>query len=251
MRSASSPNPTANKPLQSDERRRRPLDAGPLPRRRGLRPHLLAAVLRLWTVRRSPLNGRSLGRQMDPHVEEAYLREILIQSEYGLLAVTSTNELVREASPVLFFREAQAFLAHAAAISRILWPPGKNNATAQARGLHLRTVLGVDDTHALRARTLRDHLEHFDERLDRWSQETTHGAIIDLHIGPTSVIGGPAVGRGDFLRVYEPERKVFTFRGDEFDMQALVTGLEGLKAVALKRMDARAADVMRAQNKEE
>jgi hypothetical protein len=178
---------------------------------------------------------------MESHVEDAYLREILIQAEYGMLAVTSMDDLVREASPVLFFREAQAFLSHAAAVSRILWPPGKSNAIAAARGLHLRTVLTVDNAHSLRTRTLRDHLEHFDERLDRWSQETTHGAIIDLHIGPTSVIGGEAVGRGDFLRVYEPNRKVFTFRGDEFDIQALVTGLEELKAAALKRMDERAA----------
>lgn len=85
---------------------------------------------------------------------------------------------------------------------------------------------------------MRDHHEHFDERLDRWSQETTHGAIIDLHIGPTSIIGGPAVGRGDFLRVYEPDRNVFTFRGEEFDIQELVTGLGGLRASVLQRMNA-------------
>jgi hypothetical protein len=36
----------SNTPLQSDERQRRPLDRELMPRRRGLRPRLLAAVLR-------------------------------------------------------------------------------------------------------------------------------------------------------------------------------------------------------------
>jgi hypothetical protein len=139
------------------------------------------------------------------------------------------------------FREAQGFLTNAAAVSRILWPPRvhdpNGNTVAKSRGLHLRTVLGIDDNHPLRTRTLRDHFEHFDERLDRWSQETTHGGIVDLHIGPTAVIGGPAIGKTDFLRVYEPDRKIFIFRGDEFDIQQLVTGLEQLKAAVIARME--------------
>ena len=174
---------------------------------------------------------------MDSHVEEAYLREILIQAEYAVVAVQNMNGLVDAASPVLFFREAQCLLMHAAAVSRILWPPAKGSAVAVARGEHIRAALAVADTHSLRSRTLRDHHEHFDERLDRWSQETTHGTIVDLHIGPTSIIGGAAAGRGDFLRVYEPDRKVFTFRGEEFDIQELVAGLEGVKAAALQRMN--------------
>jgi hypothetical protein len=79
-------------------------------------------------------------------------------------------------------------------------------------------------------------LEHFDERLDRWSQETTHGGIVDLHIGAVSAISGVAISRGDFLRVFEPERGVFTFRGDEFDIQKLASATEGVKAAAVSRM---------------
>jgi len=102
---------------------------------------------------------------MDSHVEEAYLREILIQAEYAVVAVQNMNGLVDAASPVLFFREAQCLLMHAAAVSRILWPPAKGSAVAVARGEHIRAALAVADTHSLRSRTLRDHHEHFDERL--------------------------------------------------------------------------------------
>jgi hypothetical protein len=179
---------------------------------------------------------------MKPEFEKAYLNELLIQSEYARTSVGRMNEMLTEGNPAPFFREAQGFLSHAAAISRILWPPqvkGRaKNTRAKDRGEHLRAVLGVSDNHPLRTRTLRDHLEHFDERLDQWSQETTHGVIIDLCIGPAlpAFFQGAAVDRGDFLRVYEPDRQVFTFRGDEFNIQELVTGVNGIHAATVERM---------------
>lgn len=176
---------------------------------------------------------------MSSGFEDAYLREIVIQGQYALMSVQAMNAILEaKGSAVAFFREAQSFLNQAAAMSRILWPPKTHTPTAVARAEHLRKVLEVTESHPLRRRTLRDHLEHFDERLDRWSQETTHGTIIDLTIGPaTQFVGGEAVSRGDFLRVYEPERKVFTFRGDEFDIQELVGGVEHLMTAASKRAD--------------
>ena len=175
---------------------------------------------------------------MKPRFEKAYLRELLIQSDYARTSLERMNEILTgERTPALFFREAQGFLSHAAAISRILWPPRAKDTRAKDRGKHLLAVLRVPDNHPLRTRTLRDHLEHFDERLDQWCQETTHGGIIDLCIGPASLfVKGAAVGRGDFLRVYEPDRKVFTFRGDEFNIQELATGVDGIHTATVKRM---------------
>ena len=44
--------------------------------------------------------------------------------------------------------------------------PGPGHA-AEARGAHLRQLLDVEEDHPLVSRELRNHLEHFDERLDR------------------------------------------------------------------------------------
>jgi len=178
---------------------------------------------------------------MKPSFEEAYLAEIILQADYAVLSAQQVNKLLEhQANAAFVFREMYALLSHAAGVSRILWPPWIKDASkreiARVRGQYLRQSLGIGEDHPLRVRVLRDHLEHFDERLDRWSQETTHGGIVDLHIGPTSVIGGEAIARGDFLRVYEPERKVFTFRGDEFDIQQLVAATEGAKAAAAARI---------------
>lgn len=188
-----------------------------------------------------PLKAITSGRRMQPSFEEAYLAEIVLQADYAVLSAQQVNKLVQDqAYPVFVFREMYALLSHAAGVSRILWPPWIRDAdrreVARLRGEHLRQALGISDDHPLRVRVLRDHLEHFDEHLDRWSQETTHGGIVDLHIGPTSFISGEAIGRGDFLRVYEPERKVFTFRGDEFDIQQLVSATEEVKTAAIERV---------------
>jgi hypothetical protein len=58
------PNGQPIRPLQSDERLRRPLDWKLMSRRRGLRPRLLATVVRSQRpVRCSPLNGMTFGRR--------------------------------------------------------------------------------------------------------------------------------------------------------------------------------------------
>jgi hypothetical protein len=36
--------------------------------------------------------------------------------------------------------------------------------------------------------------------------------------------------------VFEPGRKVFTFRGEEFDIQELVTGVEAVKKAVVERL---------------
>lgn len=176
---------------------------------------------------------------MDSQVEKRYLSELLIQSEYALEAVVRMNRALADHGTGEFFYEAQSFVAHAAAMSRILWPPWvRDNARrerAEGRGVHLRRLLGIGDEHPLRKRSLRDHLEHFDERLDAWAEESAYHAVIDLHIGPISVIGGIAVTSGDFLRAYDPSRKVFMFRGEDFDVQAMVSGVEVVRAAAIQR----------------
>lgn len=173
---------------------------------------------------------------MDSHVEEQYLRELLLQADYALVSVQQANAVLEAGPQPLFFRELHAFLSHAAAISRLLWPP-RDRGRPAGRAEHLRQVLGIGDGHALERRNLRDHLEHFDERLDTWAQETSHGAVIDMNVGPVAlIVGGPAVGAGDFIRNFDPQTKIFTFRGDAFNVQQLVDAVGSVRVAAAQRV---------------
>jgi|GEM_PF-4598740 len=78
---------------------------------------------------------------------------------------TDTVE-VRENGRV--FDAIRSALQYAANVSKVFWP----HSNAAARGEHLRTLTGIPDSHSLRNRALRNHVEHLDERLDDWTAES-------------------------------------------------------------------------------
>lgn len=61
------------------------------------------------------------------------------------------------------------FVQHLSAISRLLWPSvnkeNKNWRAINNRCENLRKNLGIEQSHRLVKRTLRNHLVHFDEML--------------------------------------------------------------------------------------
>lgn len=178
---------------------------------------------------------------MDEFVEGIYIRELLVQCEYAVDAIRRMNEiLAARGSPSEFFREAGDFLQHSSAVSRLLWPPGsKNRASkkrAKIRGAHLRQMLKLDDGHILRNRALRDHFEHFDERLDDWAETSPYKNIVDNMIGPRAAIGGDAIKDQDIFRMFDPTAKLIVFRGERFDVQALANGLTEVQSKAAERL---------------
>jgi hypothetical protein len=122
---------------------------------------------------------------MDSHVESAYLKELGDECEFALLALQEVDRAFKKPfGTAEFFRCAQDFLQHSGAISRIFWPPSSAGARAKARGAHLQQALGVTHRHPLRTRSLRNHLEHFDERIDDWAESSVDRTIADRIILP-------------------------------------------------------------------
>lgn len=151
---------------------------------------------------------------MDEFTEEIFLRELVQQCQHAIGAVEKMNECLKNVDPAEFFREAGDFLQHSSAVSRILWPPGNKNRTskkrAKQRGAHLKEKLGVLDGHVLQNRNLRDHFEHFDERLDDWAEKSAHKRIVDNMIGPRSAFG-KVVRDDEIMRMYDPAKKEIVF----------------------------------------
>jgi len=177
---------------------------------------------------------------MDEFIESIYLRELIQQCQFAISSVARMDECLSNRSPGEFFREAGDFLQHSSAVSRILWPPGSKNRgkkkRAKQRGAHLRTKLVVPENHALQARNLRDHFEHFDERLDDWAETSPHKNIVDNMIGPRNAIGGNAIKDEDIMRMYDPNTKEIVFRGEKFNAQDLINGVQDVQARATARL---------------
>ena len=75
---------------------------------------------------------------------------------------------VRKRAAAQLWLSVQSILVGAANISKLLWGSKKKRARERAE---LRAALEVHDDSPLNSAELRNHLEHFDERLERWFAE--------------------------------------------------------------------------------
>jgi hypothetical protein len=155
---------------------------------------------------------------MDDYVVAIYVDEVESQRRFALGAAMQLDPLLEIYSdpPVgadaaylnaEIFRNIHSLLVHASNLSKLFWPaPAHGTATEKQaraeRGARLRAYYGLPDVHPLKDRTLRNHLEHFDERLDNWERQTNFGNIVKDSIGPRSYLG-PGFDDADIVRFYD------------------------------------------------
>lgn len=133
----------------------------------------------------------------------------------------------------------QNFLVAAALVSRILWPgrpgPCRPGAPRKERSRQFaaqaRKSLGVRDDSPLKSRTARDHLEHFDSRLETWARNSKHRNFVDSNIGPPGKIrlNVPAEDR---MRHFDPKTNTLTFQGKSYPLATLAAAIETLAGQA-------------------
>ena len=138
------------------------------------------------------------------------------------------------------FRSLHSLLTHASNVSRLFWPPTGKGEVAQKReerGRLLRQRVGLpDDNHPLKNRTLRDHLEHFDERIDDWRETSVRKNYVQDIVGPKGMIVG--LEEEDMMRWYDPSQKRFIFRGEDFNIQDLVAAIDQLQPLLKPAVEA-------------
>ena len=199
---------------------------------------------------------------MDDFIVKVYCQELATQCRFALNAIRQINAALTAStsrqSPSLdqalednpeVFRGIHSFLTHASNVSRILWPPGprKRNEESQPeykarqrqakeRGLVLRAWLGIpNDKHSMKDRTLRDHLEHVDERLDDWQATSSRRMLLQDYIGPPDGIEG--IEPRDRMRSFDPKTRLFHFRGHRFNIQSLATAIDQLLPVVIREAE--------------
>jgi len=193
---------------------------------------------------------------VDAFIKSIYLGEIQTQCNLALNAVTNLNVALQQLNgdPMQgnyserhffhneVFRSIHSFLTHASNISKLLWtslPHKKKGETQEQyknrcnqikkgnRSRELRETLNLpDDEHALKSRKLRDHLEHFDERLDEWEKSSSNRNYVQDLIGPRGSISG--IQDTDMMRWFDPTTNDFLFRGESYNLQVLATAIKSL-----------------------
>lgn len=161
--------------------------------------------------------------------QNVFLGEIEWQSAVALAAMASLRESlpksgVPDGQRAFFY--VQAFLVAAANVSKLLWPNGN-----KTRGDELRQLLKVGDDSPLASRTLRNHFEHFDERIERWVKQSKRHNFIDRNIfsGGRGIVGGETI---DILRNLDSATLTITFWGEAYDLPQVEEALKKVHEVA-------------------
>ena len=173
---------------------------------------------------------------MDQQIQEIYLIEATTQCQFAMNAVHALNNLIPKRGEAArsgnvdlqrvlhheIFRALHSMLTHASNVSKLFWPvvprrqQGETDAQfsarcpAPSRAADLRDLLNLpEDKHALKSRKLRDHLEHFDERLDQWQINSVRKNYFHDSIGSREALAG--VDNIDIMRWFDPSKKAYGF----------------------------------------
>jgi hypothetical protein len=156
-----------------------------------------------------------------------FLREITLQLRYAIEAVDRFHGAARDndAEPIDLFRALDDFVHHLARVSLLLWPV---KSADQARGAELRQVTSVEDGSPLSSRDLRNHLQHLDERLDKWlADNQPPAALMDMTVDCDAKVNGKRVVG---LRDFSTTTNTYLFQGEEYKIEPLEMAARDLLA---------------------
>ncbi len=151
---------------------------------------------------------------------EVYLGEVRTQVAFAERAFQEYRRALEESDVPSVFYHAHHFLVHATNIDKLIDVDPNSY-----RGQYLAYAFPGKDIDLKRFRQLRNHLEHFDERLDMWVQNFDGHAFFDMNI-VTGAKGFPAKA---FLRAMDGY--IFRFHGEEYDLLALYSELEKISGL--------------------
>jgi hypothetical protein len=166
-------------------------------------------------------------------VGQLFCREVARQCRNALVAA---DDLERALSPIDKDRAwyaLHALMASAANISKVLWPEpdrkrgkwtGHEYSPIPNLGELLRQQLAVNDKSPLQSRALRNHFEHFSERLEEWARSDPRPKVfIDEMIGPPKMVTG--VAPRDRHRWYDPTTRTAYFRDEAYPLKPLIRAI--------------------------
>lgn len=174
---------------------------------------------------------------MDRYVLRVFHLEVERQCRFGLLAAHNLRKAVDRLDDDRAWYSIQALLIASANVSKLLWPSGRHNKgrpPIPERGEELRATLPVSDPSPLEPRNLRNHFEHFDERLESWATSGEQPIFVDSIVSPLRVKKPGGSGEPLHLRHYDNRDHVVYFGDDSHELIPLVEELERLWGVARK-----------------
>jgi hypothetical protein len=157
-----------------------------------------------------------------PYHQVFYIRSIRFSAGRAASAFARLRERVNihhtEADTEEIVFTLQEALAHSAAVSRYFWPVSDEKLAA-ARGKNLRTIFSLDEADPLfHVRSIRNTIEHFDERLDRFCSRDPVGTVFDLIVSDSALADEQVT---HVLRLVDPDDEIFVLFGKKHSYAGL------------------------------
>ncbi|MEP0824819.1 MAG: hypothetical protein HRF40_04980 [Nitrososphaera sp.] len=170
---------------------------------------------------------------MNNEQQKYYLNELSAQCQFALDAyadIQRLSSIIKSESKKHtakdsrdLFRHLHSLFTHAGNISKLLFNRGKG----KLRSEFLRKTLNIPDTgHLLESRTFRNHLEHYDERLDEWINDWVKHNYPE-YFNTLSLLGNEQTHNistlgSEEMRVFNYSTMRFIFQNDSFDIIQLI-----------------------------
>ena len=165
---------------------------------------------------------------MEKMKRQLFLNELDTLCNFVIYAVISANNSLNSGNDYLWY-SLQNIVTYTADISKILW--GSNQRESDERK-EFRKELRVNDNFAIRDKHFRNHFEHIDERLEKFSKIEPN-LIVDKNVADSDnaivVNGKPFIFKDEYtLRSLDLKRMKFVIFGDSYDLQRIIFEIENL-----------------------
>lgn len=160
---------------------------------------------------------------------QVYLLQIHQQCEFALYSYEKMDEIASDSivSGAKFWCYAQSMLSCTANISKYLWGRKYGEDRELIRGL-----LDINDDSLLKDRQVRNHIEHFDERLLQWEKRIQDDEIYtDAGIG-TEENYNEYIYRP--FRYYTWDTNIIYFKDLKFDINNIVLEISRVRNKCMK-----------------
>lgn len=168
---------------------------------------------------------------------ELFQIEIKKQCHFALYSIDSINQIMKppfqniDSDAVWFF--IQSFLTATANVSKLLFGTKEQ---ISVKRKPLRDSLNVSNDSSVKIRDMRNHFEHFDERVEKWSKTSKRQNFANDLIGPTNMISGFEVT--DMFRHFDTSKGAIRFNGQEYLIQPVVDELARIQFIAEQQLKA-------------
>ena len=141
---------------------------------------------------------------------QVYVQEALTQIGFAKQCYRSYRRAKARGDISGIFLHIHHFVVHSSNIDKLLDPkPGSN------RDAILKGHIDLNGINLKPFRKLRNHLEHFDERLDMWVADYDGYPFFDMN----TVTGAKGFPKKAFLRAIDGD--VFKFHGEDYSLPAI------------------------------